>query len=471
LALILLWRRPTLSSFFNFFWRLTTEERRFVRPQISTAKSSRVSSKATRTRRSVGSLLEGKDFEPFVEELSSSFVRVPVADIGGEIDRWIREIVLALDVDRAALAQVDAKTGNLVVRHSWSQNHLFKLPIGFEFAQLAPWFNRVLMSGRTVVFSQVSELPREFFDNDWKTYRRYIPKSNVTVPMRIGGEIVGAVGFGAIRKERIWSSRLIHRLQLVGQIFGNALERRRAVEENTLLRHELSHVSRTAVMGELTASLTHQLNQPIGAILINAEEIQNMLESAQPDLGNIRAAVADIIQDDLRAAETIKGLRSFFRKSEVVKTPLDLRDVVAEVMGMVRSDALFRSVSLAFEAPAGRMRVAGDRIQLQHAILNVVLNAFDAVSERDGLREVSISMGAGSDQVSVAVCDSGNGIDPVTIPQVFEPFFTTKPKGMGMGLAIARSIVKAHGGQISARRNPDRGSTFEITLPALQEHI
>jgi two-component system sensor kinase FixL len=233
----------------------------------------------------------------------------------------------------------------------------------------------------------------------------------------------------------------------------------------------LNHMSRTTVMGELTASLTHQLNQPLGAILMNAEEIQRMLESAEPDLENLRGAVGDIIQDDLRATETIKGLRTFFRKSAVEKTKLYLRDVVAEVIRMVRSDALFRNVSLTFEPPAMRLRVAGDRIQLQQVILNLVLNAFDAVSEKEDLREVSISMSVDRDEVRVAVRDSGNGIDPIAGAKIFEPFFTTKPKGMGMGLAIARSIIKAHGGQLSARRNPDRGSTFEITLPALQEKI
>ena len=398
-----------------------------------------------------------------------------VDEIGGEIDRWIREIVLGLDLDRGALAQIDAKSGKLVVRHSWSRDRLFKLPIGLEFAQPAPWFNGVMMSGRTIAYSKVSELPPEFFRSDWKEYRRYVPKSNVTVPIRIGGKIVGAVGFAAMRKERTWSPRLIRRMELVGEIFGNALERRLATEEINLLRDELNHMSRTTVMGELTAALTHQLNQPIGAILMNAEEIQRMLESAEPDLENLRAAVGDIIEDDLRATETIKGLRSFFRKSEVEKNPLYLREVVTEVVRMVRSDSLLRNVSLAFEAPATRMRVAGDRIQLQQVILNLVLNAFDAVSEKEDLREVSISMSvdqsADKDEVRVAVRDSGNGIDPVAIPHIFEPFFTTKPKGMGMGLAIARSIIKAHGGQISARRNPDRGSTFEIVLPALQETI
>ena len=423
-------------------------------------------------RKPVAVSLEGKRFERFIEELSASFVRSPVDEIGTEIDRWIREIVLGLNLDRGALVQIDAKSGKLTVRHSWARDRIVKLPLGLELASPAPWFDGMLMKGRTVAFSSVRELPPEFQANDWITYRRYVPRSNVTVPIRIGGEVVGAIGFGSLKRERTWSPRLIRRLELVGEIFGSALERRLAAEQNALLRDELSHMSRTAVMGELTASLTHQLNQPIAAILMNAEEIQSKLDSAEPDIEELRNAVNDIIQDDLRATETIKGLRSFFRKSEVQKSPLYFGEVVAEVVSMVRSDALLRNVSLAFEAPTARRRVAGDRIQLQQVILNLVLNAFDAVSEGDGLREVSISMDVGSShQVSVAVCDSGNGIDPVMIPQIFEPFFTTKPKGMGMGLAIARSIIKAHGGQISARRNAGRGSTFEIVLPALQEKI
>ena len=422
-------------------------------------------------RQPVSVSLEGKRFEQLIEELSASFVRSPVDEIGGEIDRWIREIVLGLNLDRGALSQIDARSGKLTVRHSWGRDHVVKLPIGLELARPAPWFDGMLMKGRTVAFSSVKDLPPEFRANDWITFRRYVPKSNVSVAIRIGGEVVGSLGFAALKKERTWSPRLIRRLELVGEIFGHALERRLAAEQNALLREELSHMSRTAVMGELTASLTHQLNQPIGAILMNAEEIQRMLESGQPDLEALKDAIGDIIKDDLRATETIRGLRSFFRKSEVEKTPLYVRDVVAEVVRMLRSDSLLRNVSLVFEAPTQRMRVAGDRIQLQQVILNLVLNAFDAVSEKDDLREVSINLSVDKGEVRVAVRDSGEGIDPMAMSQIFEPFFTTKARGMGMGLTIARSIVKAHGGQISAQRNPDRGSTFEIVLPALPENI
>jgi signal transduction histidine kinase len=442
-----------------------------VRNSVSAQKLISQKVLAERGNQSVGVSLEGRRFEQFIQELSASFVRSPVDEIAGEIDHWIREIVLGLNLDRGALAQIDAKSGKLTVRHCWGRDRLVKLPIGLELAR-APWFDETLMKGRTVVFSSVKELPPEFLANDWTTsFRRYVPKSNVTAPIRIGGEVIGALGFASLTKERSWSARLVRRLEMVAAIFGNALERRLAAEQNALLREELSHMSRTAAMGELTASLTHQLNQPIGAILMNAEEIQRMLESGQPNLEDLNDAVSDIIKDDLRATETIRGLRSFFRKSEVERAPLYVGDVVAEVVRMVRSDSLLRNVSLTFDAPAPPMRVAGDRIQLQQVILNLVLNAFDAVSDREDLREVSISMSVYKDQVRVAVRDTGEGIDAVAMPQIFEPFFTTKARGMGMGLTIARSIVKAHGGQISARRNLDRGSTFEIVLPALQENI
>ena len=224
-------------------------------------------------------------------------------------------------------------------------------------------------------------------------------------------------------------------------------------------------------MGELSASITHQLNHPIAAILSNAEAIESILQSAPPDLEEIRTATKEIIQDSLRATETIKGLRAFFHKGTVESVPLDVTDVVREVVRIVRSDALFRNISLKFEAPPSEPYVTGDRVQLQHAILNLVLNAFDAVSEVVGEREVSTSIVVDGDQVKVTVSDTGVGIHPASISHLFEPFYTTKPRGMGMGLAVARSIVKAHGGQLSARRNPDRGSTFEIVLRALEDGV
>jgi signal transduction histidine kinase len=440
-----------------------------MRRRIPSKRPSSARTSAGRPHQLIPAALEGQSYEWFIQELAASFVRAPVAEIGNEVDRWIKAIVLANDLDRGAVSQIDQASGNLVVRHSWSRGRLVKLPVGMELARPAPWFDQLLMNGRTLVYSSVSELPPEFFTRDWKTFRRYVPKSNISVPLRIGGEVVGSVGFACLRKERSWSPRWIRRFELVAGIFGYALERRHAVEENTILRHELSHVSRTAVMGELSASLAHQLNQPIAAILGNAEAIQSMLESSQPDINELRAAIDDIVRDDLRATEIIKGLRDFFRKGQMLKVSLDLGEVVGDVIRMVRSDALFRNVSLHYQKPSSLPRVEGDRIQIQQAILNLVLNALDAVTEDDGAREVSVSVAAEGGQVLVAVRDSGKGLDPVAISHIFEPFFTTKPQGMGMGLTISNSIVKQHGGKLSAHRNADIGSTFEMLLPALTE--
>jgi len=433
-------------------------------------KTNSFSNGASTTHHRLSGLMEGRHFERFIEKLSISLVCLPVAEIRAEIDRWLKEIVLGNDLDRAAITQIDPKSGKLVVRQSWSRDNRLKLPDGFEVSRPAPWFDNYLMSGQTLVYSKVSEVPREFVSKDWNIFRRYIPKSNISVPLRMAGDVVGSVGFASFRREREWSPRSVRRFESVAAIIGSALERRRAVEENTLLRHELSHVARAAVMGQLTASLTHQLNQPVAAALSNAEAIQSMLESEHPDLEELRAAISDVVQDNLRAGDVIKGLRLFFRKDQIQKIPVDLGQLVADVVRMLGSDALFRNASLTFESPPSLPLIVGDRVQLQQAILNLILNAFDAVEGGDA-RQVSANVFVDGDCLKVTVCDSGKGIDPATVPRMYEPFFTTKPTGMGMGLAIAQSIVRAHGGSLTARRNADRGSTFEISFPAREKEL
>lgn len=412
-------------------------------------------------------LMEGRHFERFIEELSVSLVCVPAAELGSEIDRWLKEIVLGNDLDRAAITQIDPRSQKLVVRQSWSRDKRVKLPGGFEVSRPVPWFDHFLIRGQPLVYSKVSELPRELMSEDWKTFRRYIPKSNVSVPLRMAGEVVGSVGFACFRKERRWSLRAVRRFESVAAVFGSALERRRAAEENALLRQELSHVARAAVMGQLTASIAHQLNQPVAAVLSNAEAIQSILESKYPDLEELRGAVKDIIQDNLRAGEVIKGLRLFFRKDQIQEAPVDLGELVGGVVRMLGSDALLRNASLTFEAQPSLPLIAGDRVQLQQAVLNLILNAFDAVEGRE-VRQVSTHVFVEDDRLKITVRDSGKGIDPSLLERMFEPFFTTKPKGMGMGLAITQSIVSAHGASLIARRNNDRGSTFEISFPGAQ---
>jgi two-component system sensor kinase FixL len=192
-----------------------------------------------------------------------------------------------------------------------------------------------------------------------------------------------------------------------------------------------------------------------------------MLEAKSPDLDEVKAAVADIVSDDARAGDTIRRLRALFRREELAHSELDLAEVLREVSRIIRSDAVIRKVSLNLDLHQPLSTVLADRIQIQQAIINLLLNAFDAVSDaEENSRQVTLSALEGdSGSIRVLVRDSGKGIEPDALPRIFDAFFTTKPDGLGMGLAISRSIVEAHGGRLCVSSNRGHGTTFEIILP------
>ncbi len=408
---------------------------------------------------------ESRQFDELVIELASAFVRVTIDKVDEEINRWLERIVLTLGLDRSTIAEINAD-GWAIFSHGWARQPERIIGATLDANTLLPWVKARMLGGETVVMPSLDALPDEAAV-DRESMRRYGPKSNVMIPIKVGGMVVAAVGFGDLHRERVWPPRIVRRLQTIAEILGYALERKRVTLEVLQLRNELTYISRINTMGELAASLAHEINQPLAAIQSNAEAIQSMLEVKRPDLDEIKAAVADIVNDDARAVETIRRLRALFRREELARAEVDFGDLLREVSRIIRSDAVIRKVSLNLDLHQPFRVILADRIQIQQAVINLLLNAFDAVAETEECaRRVTLSVLTEDPAwIRILVSDSGRGIEPGALPRIFDAFFTTKPGGMGMGLAISRSIVEAHGGRISASSVPGHGSTFEITLP------
>jgi signal transduction histidine kinase len=405
-------------------------------------------------------------FEKLLADLSSVFVRASVDEIDDEIERWLERIVLAMGVDRSTVVQSDPQDGQLYITHQWAREGLSALqrsrtPPPREFSWLVDKVN----SGQVVVISRVDDLPPEA-SSVREAFRLMGNKSNVTVPLRVGGLVVGALLFGAILSEKHWSEQAVQRLKLVAEILGNALERKRAEAEIRRLSEELRQTSQVMAMGELTASLAHELNQPLGAILNNAKAARRLLTAKTPDLSEIDEALEDIIRDDRRAVGIVKNVRAMFQRGEVKTSTVNVQELLLDVARIVSADARTKRISWSTALPDSRALVRGDQTHLTQAVLNLVMNAFDSVCDREGPRNVTLlAAHEGDNEIRVSVHDSGKGIDPAVMSRLFEPFFTTKPHGMGMGLTIVRSIVENHGGRIWATQNPDRGATLQFTLP------
>jgi two-component system sensor kinase FixL len=234
---------------------------------------------------------------------------------------------------------------------------------------------------------------------------------------------------------------------------------------------QLAHVTRVTTLGEMAASIAHEVNQPLSAITTNAEAGLRWLNRDVPDLGEVRSAIERIKSEAHRASEVIRRIRALSRKTDPKHVPIDLQDVLQESVALVRREILRHRVNFEFKPVSEPMWVRGDKVQLQQVIINLLMNAMQAMSGMHGkARTLSLVLGnAGNGDVSMRVQDNGPGISVPNLPSLFNPFFTTKPEGMGMGLSICRSIIDAHGGRIWAESELGHGAALSFSLPACEQ--
>ena len=231
------------------------------------------------------------------------------------------------------------------------------------------------------------------------------------------------------------------------------------------LEAELAHINRVSMLGELAASLGHEIKQPLAAVITNAKTCLRWLKRDQPDLEEAREAASRAVEDAMRSVEIINRTALLYRKGISERELVDINEVISEISALLHTEAARSAVSIRSELAADLPKIMADRIQLQQVLMNLIINSIDAMKGVEGARDISITSQRDGSEILVSVSDSGVGLPP-RVDEIFNAFFTTKAHGTGMGLAISRTIIEAHGGQLSARSNHGRGATFYFTLPA-----
>ena len=289
--------------------------------------------------------------------------------------------------------------------------------------------------------------------------KEYFRKDGSRVPV-----LIGSAAFDEKRDQGVAFVLDLTERKEAEKKLGESERRYREAQE------ELAHVTRVTTLGELTASIAHEVNQPLAGVLANAEACLLWLDRETPNLDGARRSVEWIIQDANRAGDVIRRVRGLLKKSDAQKAPLDINDVVNDGVALVQRELVSHQVSLRMELAPVRPVVLADRVQLQQVIINLVINgieAMQAVTKRP--RELEIRTHQNERQVVVTVKDCGVGISPEDADRLFNAFFTTKSSGMGIGLSICRSIIEAHGGRVWAEPNLPRGAIFRFTVPLHQE--
>jgi C4-dicarboxylate-specific signal transduction histidine kinase len=292
-------------------------------------------------------------------------------------------------------------------------------------------------------------------------------RSTLVVPLLKDEEIVGIITM--TRKQvQPFSDNQISLCKDFAAQATIALESTRRERQYREMQSELAHANRVATMGQLTASIAHEIKQPIATARNNARAALNFLDKSPPDVAEVREALTCIVEDADRASHVVDRIGSLVKKAPPRKEVVDLNAAILEVTALIRGEAVKSGVTVGTQFAGDSPPIRCDRVQLQQVMLNLIVNAIQSMSGvEDGNRELHIStVSIEPEGVCVAVRDTGHGLRPESLPRLFEPFYTTKPDGMGMGLSICRSIVESHGGRLWATSCEPRGALFQFTIPA-----
>jgi len=424
-----------------------------------------VSIDVTERKRVETELAEKLRLQGVLASVSTLFVALPTEDVEAAIEETQRLIVETLGLDRCTLWRLSEGGGGMVCVHCWQRPGWPPLPPYFTTEGNLPWAYAKLMRAESICFTSIDQLPPEA-SRDAEVFRIHGPRSNLTIPLVADGRTFGALAFATLGSERAWKEDEIMDLKLIAQIIGNVVGRQQAELREGQLRSELSHALRVATLGELASALAHELNQPLAAILSNAQAARRFMDSGEIDLVEFRAILDDIVRDDKRAGNVIQNLRAMVSNRPAVRETCSLNALVDEVIDLTRSEMIEAQIevktALAPELPS----VEAARVELQQVLVNLLINATHAMEGTPPERRIiEVSTRVEGDSVAAIVRDRGHGIPPERVSAIFAPFFSTKSSGLGMGLSICRRIIENHGGRIEARNHEDGGAAFYFTLP------
>jgi FixJ family two-component response regulator/signal transduction histidine kinase len=419
----------------------------------------------TAEERAQAVLLERHAFERLLANLSERLGDIAEPDFLARTERALGRLLVFLDCDRCTFSEFVAGD-YLSVLCSVGSTDFGPLLRG-RFQHPFPWFIQALRNGRIVALSNLpDELPPEAVE-EAEHCRRTGLRSHISIPVRVGGRVTSVLSLAAVREARGWSPEIIDRLRIVGDLLGSSVALARSEEEVRQLRHRVWHADRVQRVSALTAAIAHEVNQPLAAILSNAQAGLQYLARGGATPEAIKDIFESVVRDGKRAAETVRTMRALIRRDETRRERIDLAAALGEAKRLVESEFAGNGVRIetAFDAACW---VLADKVQMEQVGLNLLLNAAAAVQgDPQAPRLVRLQVSRCDEaKVRMSVRDAGKGIAPQDLESIFEPFWTTGQEGLGLGLAICRSIVEAHGGRIWAESNPEGGATFSVELPA-----